>query len=126
MCRHNRKYWSHIPYLGLGPSAHSFHAGERWWNVKSIKKYCQLLAEGKAPVAASEVLSEEQLELETLDLGLRTSDGVDLHALGAGSRRDKALAKLQESGLVRVTNGRIQATRKGFLVADSLPLMLCR
>ena len=126
MCRHNRKYWSHIPYLGLGPSAHSFHAGNRWWNVKSIKKYCQLLAEGKAPVEASEVLSEEQLELETLDLGLRTSDGVDLHALGAGLRMDEALAKLQESGLVKVTNGRIQPTRKGFLVADSLPLMLCR
>ncbi len=126
MCRHNRKYWSHIPYLGLGPSAHSFHAGNRWWNVKSIKKYCRLLAEGKAPVEASEVLSEEQLDLETLDLGLMTSDGVDLHALGAGLRMDEALAKLLESGLVRVTNGRIQPTRKGFLVSDSLPLMLCR
>ena len=123
MCRHNRKYWSHVPYLGLGPSAHSFQAGSRWWNVKSIKKYCQLLAEGKAPVEASEVLSEEQLDLESLALGFRTSDGVDLHAPGGGLRSGKALEELQKSGLVKVNNGRIQPTRKGFLVADSLPLM---
>jgi len=125
MCRHNRKYWSHIPYLGLGPSAHSFHAGSRWWNVKSIREYCRLLAEGKAPLEASEVLSEEQLDLETLDLGLRTSAGIDLHALGGRLIMDEALAELQKSGLVKVTNGRIQPTRRGFLVADSLPLMLC-
>ena len=125
MCRHNLKYWHHIPYLGLGPSAHSFDAGTRWWNVRSIKKCCQLLAEGKAPIEASEVLSEEQLDLETLDLGLRTSAGVDLHALGGRLITDEALAELQKSGLVKVTNDRIQPSRKGFLVADSLSLTLC-
>ncbi len=124
MCRHNQKYWGHIPYLGLGPSAHSFDAGTRWWNVRSIKKYCRLLAEGKAPVEASEVLSEEQLDLETLDLGLRTSAGVDLHTLAGSLIKDKALAEAQKSGLVKVADGRIQPTRKGFLVADSLALML--
>ncbi len=125
MCRHNLKYWDHIPYLGVGPSAQSFDAGTRWWNVRSITKYCRLLAEGKAPVEASEVLSEEQLDLETLDLGLRTSAGVDLHALGGRLITDEALAELQKSGLVKVTNDRIQPSRKGFLVADSLSLTLC-
>jgi oxygen-independent coproporphyrinogen III oxidase len=122
-CRHNQKYWSHVPYLGLGPSAHSFQAGSRWWNVRSIKQYCQLLAEGKAPVEASETLSQEQLDLEALALGLRTSDGVGLQALRGGLRWGKALEELQKSHLVKVNNGRIQPTRKGFLVADSLPLM---
>jgi oxygen-independent coproporphyrinogen-3 oxidase len=125
MCRHNRKYWNHVPYLGLGPSAHSFQAGSRWWNVRSIKKYCQLLEEGKPPVEASEALSREQLDLETLALGLRTSDGVDLHAPEGSLRSGKALEELQKSHLVKVNNGRIQPTRKGFLVADSLPLMFC-
>lgn len=123
MCRHNRKYWSHVPYLGLGPSAHSFHSGSRWWNVRSIGKYCKLLEEGKPPVEGSEVLTPEQLELETLDLGLRTSDGVDMHALGSGLKVEEALGKLQKMGLVKVKDGRIQPTRKGLLVADSLPLM---
>jgi oxygen-independent coproporphyrinogen III oxidase len=123
MCRHNRKYWNHVPYLGLGPSAHSFQAGSRWWNVRSIKKYCQLLAVGQAPVDGCEALSEEQLELEALSLGFRTSDGVGLRAPGGGLRWNKALEELQKSRLVEVNNGRIQPTRKGFLVADSLPLM---
>ncbi len=126
MCRHNLKYWSHIPYLGLGPSAHSLHAGSRWWNVRSIEKYCGRLAQAKAPVEASEVLSDEQFDLETLDLGLRTSAGVDTHALRGGLIMDGALAELQKAGLVKVTNGRIKPTRKGFLVADSLSLMLHR
>ncbi len=152
MCRHNRKYWSHTPYLGLGPSAHSFLGGgtaaavspcpraaegsahpgcgptagpaaSRWWNVKSVKKYCQLLAEGKTPVESSEVLSEEQLDLESLYLGFRTSDGADLHAPGGGLRLGSALAELQRAGLVKVSDGRMKPTRKGFLVADSIPLM---
>ena len=122
-CRHNQKYWRHVPYLGLGPSAHSFQAGSRWWNVKSINKYCQRLEEGEMPVEGSEVLTREQLELESLDLGLRTREGVDLHAPGGGLRNAKALEELRKSGLVKVSNGRIQPTRKGFLVADSLPLM---
>jgi oxygen-independent coproporphyrinogen-3 oxidase len=123
MSRHNRKYWSHTPYLGLGPAAHSFQAGQRWWNVRSIKKYCRLLAQGKAPVEASEVLSEEQLDLESLYLGLRTSEGADLHASGGGSGQSPAPAELERAGLAKVSNGRIKPTRKGFLVADSIPLM---
>jgi oxygen-independent coproporphyrinogen III oxidase len=125
MCRHNRKYWNHVPYLGLGPSAHSFQAGSRWWNVRSIKKYCQLLGVGRAPVDGCEALSEKQLDLEALALGLRTSDGIDLCAPGGGSRWGKALEELQKVDLVTVNNGRIQPTLKGFLVADSLSLMFC-
>jgi oxygen-independent coproporphyrinogen-3 oxidase len=123
MCLHNQKYWTHAPYLGLGPSAHSFQAGRRWWNVKSVGKYCQLLAQGKAPVESSEVLSKEQLELEELCLGFRTSNGVDLHAPGGALRMGSALTELQRAGMAKVRNGRIQLTRKGFLVADGISLM---
>ncbi len=125
LCRHNRKYWSHVPYLGLGPSAHSFQAASRWWNVRSVDKYCRLLAEGKAPVESSEILSQEQLALEKLSLGLRTSEGADLDAPEASSKKGGVLAELQRAGLVRIRDGKIQPTRKGLLVADSLPLMIC-
>ena len=60
-----------------------------------------MLAEGRAPVEASETLSEEQFDLETIDLGLRTIAGVDLNALDA-SLIDEALAQLRKSGLVMV------------------------
>lgn len=123
-CRHNSKYWIHAPYLGLGPSAHSFRAGSRWWNVRSLKQYCRLLAAGKAPVEASERLTREQLDLEALALGLRTSDGASVSGSTGGLISGNALEKAIKAALVRVDSGRIQATRKGFLVADSLPLML--
>jgi oxygen-independent coproporphyrinogen-3 oxidase len=129
MSRHNRKYWNHTPYLGLGPSAHSFSGkfgcgpATRWWNVRSVSEYCRLLAEGKPPVESSEVLSEEQFDLESLYLGFRTSDGADLHAPGGGLRAGRALTELRRAGLVKVLDGRIKPTRKGFLVADSIPLM---
>jgi oxygen-independent coproporphyrinogen-3 oxidase len=47
--RHNSKYWSHVPYLGLGPAAHSFDGRQRWWNQKSVEGYVQKLLQGMSP-----------------------------------------------------------------------------
>ncbi len=44
--RHNRKYWNHAPYLGLGPAAHSFSGRERRWNRRSVNAYIDDLASG--------------------------------------------------------------------------------
>ncbi|MDO9463001.1 MAG: radical SAM family heme chaperone HemW, partial [Deltaproteobacteria bacterium] len=122
--RHNRKYWRHAPYLGLGPSAHSFQDGVRWWNYRSIRKYCQALAEGKPPVDGTETLSAEQLRLEALYLGFRTRDGVSMEILHNSSpQADQILSRLQKSGLVRVLKNRVLPTREGFAVADRLPLL---
>lgn len=125
-CRHNRKYWRHVPYLGLGPSAHSFENGKRWWNVRSIKKYCQMLGEGKFPIGGFEVLNQEQLDMEAVSLGLRTSEGVDLALLGKSPELSRLLNELQRSGLVRIEGGGIKPTRLGLLVSDGLPLLFFR
>ncbi|MDP2798369.1 MAG: coproporphyrinogen III oxidase family protein, partial [Deltaproteobacteria bacterium] len=122
--RHNQKYWQRIPYLGLGPSAHSFQDGVRWWNHSSIRRYCRALADGKLPVDGTETLSTEQLRLESLYLGFRTRDGVSIETLHNSSpRSDQILSRLQESGLVRVLKNRALPTREGFAVADHLPLL---
>ncbi len=120
--RHNRKYWRHAPYLGLGPAAHSFHGGKRWWNHRSLDRYCQALALGGAPVAGSETLTAAQLHLESLYLGLRTKEGVALDLIRPQPRGDLMLGELQKAGLVKVRHGRAAPTREGFLVADRLPL----
>jgi oxygen-independent coproporphyrinogen-3 oxidase len=78
--RHNSKYWNHTPYLGLGPAAHSFDGRQRRWNHRSVTAYLKDLAAGKPPVADSELLSDEQLSLEALFLGLRTRRGIHLTA----------------------------------------------
>lgn len=123
MSRHNRKYWCHAPYLGLGPAAHSFQDGVRWWNAKSVEAYCLAVESGKPPAADSEILSPEQLRLESLYLGLRTRDGVGANTVGDSAHCRSTLKQLQMEGLVRLDNGNVVPTKKGFLVADSLPLL---
>ena len=120
ICRHNYKYWNHTPYLGLGPAAHSFFSNKRWWNVKSLKKYCELLQKNIIPLVGSESLTEEQLRLEYLCLGLRTNAGVDSRFL----TNQSALQELRNAKLVRINGGRLMPTREGFLFADSLPIFL--
>lgn len=123
--RHNSKYWSHVPYLGLGPAAHSFKAGMRWWNTPSLDGYCRaLLIDGKAPVEESETLEREQLVLESLYLGLRTKKGVDADLIPRSGGPGAALAELEKSGLLQLKEGKVVPTRKGFLVADSFPVLL--
>ena len=121
-CRHNHKYWTRMPCLGLGPGAHSFNGTQRRWNCASVEQYCASLNEGRAPVAGQEILTPEQVRLEILYLGFRTQEGVPLATLREHPRGEATLAELEESGLVRVDRDRVKATAEGLVVADSLPL----
>lgn len=81
--RHNRKYWEHVPYLGLGPSAHSLATHgvpRRFWNDRSTPRWARRLAAGERPVEAQEVLGAASLAAEAVLLGLRTTAGVSLDA----------------------------------------------
>jgi putative oxygen-independent coproporphyrinogen III oxidase len=121
--RHNSKYWRHTPYLGLGPSSHSFDGTTRWWNGRSVKHYCSALDEGSKPIEGSEALTEEQFRLERLYLGMRTRDGISLADVCSASHPEVVLSPLEQSGFVRLVNGRVFPTLEGFLIADRLPLL---
>lgn len=121
--RHNLKYWQRTPYLGLGPSAHSFRDKERWWNYRSVKDYCRFLLEDKRPIEQREDLSSEQVRLEKLLLGFRTKNGVDINDIVSKSPGREMLARLVSSGIVRVEGNRVSPTPNGYLIADRLPLM---
>jgi putative oxygen-independent coproporphyrinogen III oxidase len=120
LSRHNRKYWSRMPYLGIGPSAHSFRDGKRWWNVRSVARYCERLGGGELPIENSETLDDEAAELETLCLGFRTRDGVPLEALRRRPGWERVLETLVDEGLVTVATGRAVPTTEGLCVADRL------
>jgi putative oxygen-independent coproporphyrinogen III oxidase len=121
-CRHNHKYWTRMPYLGLGPGAHSFNGTQRWWNCASVEQYCASLNLGGAPVAGQEILTPEQVRLEILYLGFRTQEGVPLATLREHPRGEAILAELLQADLVRVDRDRVKATARGLVVADGLPL----
>ena len=127
--RHNRKYWNHVPYLGLGPAAHSFLNNRRWWNHRSLPQYISDIRQGKTPVEETEHLTSDELKLEAFSLGLRTQSGINLSdfktTYGADilSEKKDIIATLVDAGLVIVAFGRLYPTRHGMAVADSLSLI---
>jgi oxygen-independent coproporphyrinogen-3 oxidase len=123
IARHNTKYWNHAPYLGLGPSAHSFIDGVRWRNVRSIMEYINMLDQGKPPIESAETLTKEQLFMEKLLLGFRTRSGVELNLLREQLNGNAVINRLLESDIAEIRDNRLAPTLKGYLVADSLPLL---
>jgi oxygen-independent coproporphyrinogen-3 oxidase len=107
--KHNSLYWKGIPYLGLGPSAHSFDGTKRWWNVASVNKYIHGLKTGEI-VCDYEELTEIDHFNERLMLGLRTLEGVDESLLAKFSADllmwfyDKAGSLLKSGQLVKEGN----------------------
>jgi len=125
--RHNRKYWEDEPYLGLGPSAHSFDGSKkRWWNNDSVTLYIKSLREKKLPLADEEILNEKERMLECLFLGLRTKRGVSLKKLGGipPERRNEAVNYLTKEGLATIKKGRLRPTAKGLALADGLAVWI--
>jgi coproporphyrinogen III oxidase-like Fe-S oxidoreductase len=124
--RHNRKYWDHTPYLGLGPSAHSFDGRRRWWNERKLHAWEARLAAGERPVTGSETLTAADLALEEVMLALRTAAGIDLagfrrrHGFDLAARNRHLIASLVAGGRLAERNGRLAPTLAGLAVADSL------
>jgi len=124
--RHNQKYWNHQPYLGLGPSAHSFSGHSRWWNHPGLKQYLAAVDLRGRPIAESETLDSWQISLEAIALGLRTPRGIDLEDLPGDKgpeiwRRNQAiLHRWVESGLIDADPPTIRPTLKGMALADTL------
>lgn len=75
--RHNSSYWQGKPYLGLGPSAHSFNGKSRQWNVANNTVYLSAIANGNIPFE-EELLTEKQRLNEYIMTSLRTIEGLSL------------------------------------------------
>ena len=125
---HNSAYWRHVPYVGLGPGAHSFgcvsrcHSNTqarqfvRQWNRPDLKAYIA----DPVSVQENEILDEEQLTLEKIMLALRTSDGIEASFLEGHCDR-VALARALECGaLVWIAGGRIRIPETRFFVSDGI------
>lgn len=120
-CRHNEGYWEGIPYLGFGPSAHSFVGDRRFWNFSDVPKYIEALQNGQLPPGGEEKLTPEQQRLEALALGLRKKEGVPLDWIRT---KEAQLKTLVQEGLATISEKRFTLTTKGFLLADAVALAL--
>ena len=128
--RHNQKYWSFAPYIGFGPSAHSFIEPGRYWNKASVAAYLKDINKGRLPIDGQEVLSREQMMTESIFLGLRKADGIDVSEFN--SRFDENFFKLFEKqiddfktkGLMITNEKSCRLTVEGMLFLDSIASML--
>lgn len=77
---HNSSYWSGAPYVGFGPSAHSYNGRERRWNVASLKQYIAS-AGTDLPGFEKETLTDRDRYHDYLITALRTSEGADLQKI---------------------------------------------
>ena len=123
--RHNTAYWQGTPYLGLGPSAHSFNGAARQWNIANNALYIQSLQNGAVPFEAEELNAAQRLN-EYIMISLRTAEGIDLNRLEREFGRE-ALNTVQASLQPYLQNNRcvikeqrVILTKEGKLFADGI------
>lgn len=117
---HNSAYWNHSPYVGLGPGAHSFSIEEdsyiRKWNEPDLKAYIKDLDS----VRGSEILDQEQIAMEKIMLGLRTSAGVDQQYLLENGEAGAVREAIKNGLLVHLPDGHLRIPEDRFFISDSI------
>ncbi len=123
--QHNSNYWFGVPYLGLGPSAHSYNAKSRFWNVSDLSKYLLSLSRSVLPLQ-EELLTDIDKFNETLMIGLRTKWGVNInHFQNTLSPTllvhfNNVLESQLSNGNVYLQNGFVRIKSSKFMVSDSI------
>ena len=139
--RHNSAYWRHVPYVGLGPGAHSFlnlsPQGElpnitshgipncdkrqiRQWNTPDLRSYLAAASSGDfSTVQGGEALDSDQLVLERIMLGLRTSAGLPSDFLLAHCDKS-ALDRALSLGHLVPSGTSLRIPENHFFISDSI------
>ncbi len=112
---HNTNYWRGVPYLGIGPSAHSFNGAARGWNVANNALYAKSILQDRKPPFEEEQLTPEQRLNEYIMTSLRTMWGCDL---------DKIAAEWDSAFTPKVERSSDLFREKGWMVRDGAKLLL--
>ena len=116
--KHNASYWFGTPYLGFGPSAHSFDGTSRQWNVSSVERYCVRVPEPvEGPFYEKEILSLEQQYDEYVMLRLRTHWGIDLKWLKL-EMGERFSTYCEQHAQPLIAQGRLSQTREFLYLTD--------
>ena len=130
-CKHNLNTWDMKEYIGFGAGAHSFYDSTRYSNIENLEEYMQNINNEKFPVETRESLSEKELLEETIMLGLRKTEGIDLNQIKTKFKvdllkeKEKIINKFIEDGFVKIKSNRLMATSLGFTVLNKIILELC-
>ena len=120
--RHNSSYWNETPYLGVGPSAHSYNLSTRSWNVSNVSQYVKSISKGILP------LEEEQIDEITryndlITTALRTKEGIHLNTLQEDYVQyllEQSSEFIKEGTMIKTSDNRLALTRKGYYISDAI------
>jgi putative oxygen-independent coproporphyrinogen III oxidase len=122
---HNTNYWKQVPYIGLGPSAHSFNGYSRQWNISDLKKYIRYVNDGTI------FYEKEELDLKTrfneyIMTSLRTMWGIDLEYLEKTFDKESydyvinLSGKFIDYGLMKHDKKNLILTNQGKMISDNI------
>ncbi len=123
--KNNSAYWQGKPYLGIGPSAHSFNGKQRSWNVRNNSKYIKSIQENTLPMEI-ETLSLTDKYNEYIMTGLRTIWGVSLEKVEQDFGKDHKKYLLEQANhflnndLLYINKGTLLVTKKGKFLSDGI------
>lgn len=129
--KHNSAYWKGKPYLGMGPSAHSFHDNSRSWNISNNIKYIASIENNKRNFE-SEQLTEMDLFNEYIMTNLRLDEGIsaevikDKWGIDHVHSIESKLIRFEQSQTVIKTPRGWKLTDKGKFFADGIAADLFR
>jgi oxygen-independent coproporphyrinogen-3 oxidase len=127
---HNQIYWHNGEYIGIGAGAFSYVDGVRASNIRGVKEYMNAIESGDFKWPFSEKLSREDSALETVAVGLRLLDGVNIERVKSrfGSRYvDIVMDRLSDfidQGFLQVSENTLCVTRSGLLHLDDISCAL--
>ncbi|MBI2166163.1 MAG: radical SAM family heme chaperone HemW [Chloroflexi bacterium] len=140
--RHNLTYWRNMPYLGVGPGAHSYLLGRRFSNLASPAEYIKRVgdwmaakqgssmstvpAPGAGPVEDVEEIGPDLAMAETMMLGLRLAEGISLHSFKERFGLDitqtyrALIEELATVGLLELVAGYLRLTDRGRILGNEV------
>lgn len=122
---HNTNYWKQVPYLGLGPGAHSFNGFSRQWNIRDLKKYIKA-APKEAPFFEKEELDTKTRFNEYIMTSLRTMWGIDLDYVERMFEKEgydyviNLSGKFISYGMMKQEKNTLVLTNQGKMISDNI------
>lgn len=110
--KHNSNYWNQVPYLGLGPAAHSYNGNQRQWNIANNALYFQSIKNNLVPFEI-ENLNLDQKFNEYMMISLRKTEGFSTHYIKA-HYGEKYLAYAMSIASKYIKLGQLEPTEKGY------------
>lgn len=120
---HNSKYWDMSPYIGFGPSAHSYVEGDRGMNEANYIRYISQLKVGKSVTYIQDQRSVLDEVNEALMVGLRTAQGVDLsQPIFAPYRKilDSRVSEVKAKLPLEMQEDRLYILPKNWMISDAI------